>query len=81
MLQTVDLSNSVSDESGVIYLAKDLQQFEANPEDTEQLVVRKVPFSELYRMVSEGKITDSLTVAAVLKVQIMILEGTLKCNN
>jgi 8-oxo-dGTP pyrophosphatase MutT (NUDIX family) len=69
------LSNSVSDEYGVIFLARELKQEEAMPEETEELVVRKVPFAEVYRMVEQGIITDSLTVAAVLKVQILLLEG------
>ncbi|ASU36067.1 NUDIX domain-containing protein [Mucilaginibacter xinganensis] len=76
-LQRLHLSNSVSDEFGIIYLAQNLEQFDADPEDTEQLVVKKVPFSEVYQMVCNGTITDSLTVAAVLKVQLLIAEGGL----
>ncbi|HTD41313.1 MAG TPA: hypothetical protein VK671_11880, partial [Mucilaginibacter sp.] len=57
--------------------AQNLQQFEADPEDTEQLIIKKVPFAEVYKMVTNGEITDSLTVAAVLKVHIMRLEGNL----
>lgn len=76
-LQRMHLSNSVSDELAIIYLAQDLQQFEAEPEDTEQLIVKKVPFAEVYRMVCNGEITDSLTVAAILKIQLMLLEGRL----
>ncbi|UEG54236.1 NUDIX hydrolase [Mucilaginibacter daejeonensis] len=71
------LSNSVSDEYGVVYLARGLQQFEAEPEETEQLVIRKLPFAEAYQMVVEGKITDSMTVAAILRVQLMINNGEL----
>jgi hypothetical protein len=48
------------------------------PEETEELVVKKIPFEEVYQMVSEGKITDSLTVAGILKVKLMLLEGKLK---
>jgi 8-oxo-dGTP pyrophosphatase MutT (NUDIX family) len=77
-IQEMHLSNSVSDEYCVIYLARNLEQKAAMPEETEQLVVRKLPFSELYHMVAHGVITDAITVAAVLKVHIMILEGTLK---
>jgi ADP-ribose pyrophosphatase len=76
-LLRMHLSNSVSDELSIIYLAQDLQQFEAEPEDTEQLIIKKVPFNEAYRMVCDGEITDSLTVAAVLKIQVMLLEGRL----
>ena len=76
-IQRMHLSNSVSDELCIIYLARDLTQFEAEPEDTEQLIVNKVPFAEVYRMVCSGEITDSVTVAAVLKVQLLLLENRL----
>jgi len=72
------LSNSVSDEFGSIYLARGLKQEEAMPEETEQLVVKKVPFAKAYEMVEEGIITDSLAVTAILKVKILLLEGRIK---
>jgi ADP-ribose pyrophosphatase len=77
-LNRFHLSNSIGDEYGYIYLARELEQFEAEPEETEQLIVKKVPFSEVYRMVCNSEITDSMTVAAVLRVQLMILEGSIK---
>ncbi|MBD0286028.1 MAG: NUDIX hydrolase [Flavisolibacter sp.] len=77
-LMDVHLSNSVSDEYGVVFLARELIQKQAQPEETEQLVIKKVPFDEAYRMVEGGIITDSLAVAAILKVKILLLEGTLK---
>ena len=76
-IQHFHLSNSVSDELSIIYLAQNLQQFDAEPEDTEQLIVKKLPFNEVYQMVCNGTITDAMTVAAVLKVQLMILEKKL----
>lgn len=76
-IQRMHLSNSVSDELAIIYLATDLKQFEPEPEDTEQLITRKVPFDEVYNMVCDGRITDSMTVAAVLRARLMLLEGTL----
>lgn len=76
-IQRMHLSNSVSDELCIIYVATGLEQFEAEPEDTEQLIVTKVPFDEVYRMVCAGEITDSVTVAAVLKVKLMLLENRL----
>jgi 8-oxo-dGTP pyrophosphatase MutT (NUDIX family) len=77
-LMNLHLSNSVSDEYGSIYLARQLRQEEAMPEETEQLTVKKVPFEEAYHMVETGIITDSLTVMAMLKVKILLLEGKLK---
>ncbi|MBX2980759.1 MAG: NUDIX hydrolase [Flavobacteriales bacterium] len=71
------LSNSASDEEALIYVAQGLEFHEPEPDHNEQLELRKIPFSELYGMVSRGEVTDSLTVAAVLKVQLMLLEGRL----
>jgi 8-oxo-dGTP pyrophosphatase MutT (NUDIX family) len=66
------LSNSVSNELGILYLAKDFEQFEAQPEETEQLEVKKIPFEKAYQMVIKGEITDSLTVAGILRVKLMM---------
>ena len=61
------VSNSVSDEYAVVYVAQDLRAGEAEPEDTEKLAVQKMPFSQALQWVMNGKITDSITVAAILK--------------
>ena len=76
-LMDFHLSNSVCDEHGQIFLAQKLTQQEAHPEETEQLQVRKLPFAEAYAMVEDGRITDSLSVAAIQKVQLMLLDGRL----
>ncbi len=76
-IQRMYLSNSVCDEEAIIYLAQNLEQFEAEPEETEQLVIRKLPFEEVYQMVCKGEITDAITVAAVLKVHILLAENLL----
>lgn len=76
-IQRMHLSNSVSDELAIIYLARNLEQFEPEPEETEQLVIKKLPFDAVYQMVCRGEITDSMTVAAVLKVKTMLFESQL----
>jgi len=65
------LSNSVSDEVAVVYLATDLEQGEAQPEGTEELVVRWLPFDEVMAMVTSGEIGDALSV---LPLQAIALE-------
>lgn len=72
------LSNSVSDELGITYLARHLQQEKAEPEETENLIIKKIPFAEAFAMVQQGEITDSMSVAAIYKVQYMLATGTLK---
>jgi len=69
------LSNSVSDEVAVVYLATDLEQGEAQPEGTEDLVVRWLPFDEVVAMVASGEIGDALSV---LPLQALALER-LRC--
>ncbi len=62
-------SNSVTDEVAYIYLAKELSAGESNLEETESdLEVKKLPFSEALNMVLAGDITDSMSVAGILKV-------------
>lgn len=77
-LLRMDLSNSASDEHAILYIAQDLEFQTPEPDSNEELVLRKLPFEELYRMVMRGGILDSLTVAAVLKLKILMLEGTLR---
>lgn len=71
-IQRMHLSNSVSDELAIIYIARGLVQGEAEPEETEQLQLKKVPFQEAFNMVMNGEITDSISVAAILKTQYLI---------
>lgn len=69
MIQRVHLSNSVSDEEGLLYLAEDLLIGAHALEDTEaDLKVWKLPLLEAVHMVETGKITDSLSVIGLLKV-------------
>lgn len=77
-LLRLHLSNSVSDEWAVVYLARDLRQEMAEPEETEQLVIRKLPFAGAVDMVEKGEITDSMSVAAIYKVQLLLAQGKLK---
>ncbi|MEI6489334.1 MAG: NUDIX hydrolase [Bacteroidota bacterium] len=76
-IQELHLSNSASDEFGILYIAQDLSFGDAHPEDEEELVCRKIHFDELYQLVCDGKITDSLTVTIVLKAKLMMMEGKL----
>lgn len=77
-LMDFHLSNSVCDEHGAIFLARKLSQHQAQPDETEELAVKKVPFEEAYRMVENGQITDSMAVAGILKVKLMLLDGRIK---
>ena len=67
-LGEVYLSNSVSDEKAVMYLAQNLSQHQACPEETEQLKIRKLPLKEAIEMAQNGQITDALSVLTLLKI-------------
>jgi 8-oxo-dGTP pyrophosphatase MutT (NUDIX family) len=73
----MDLSNSASDEQAIIFVAQGLTHHAPQPDHDEELEQRKLPFAELHGMVMRGEVRDSLTVAAVMKVKLMMLEGTL----
>ena len=75
---TMHLSNSVTDEWSVIYLARDLEEKEAQPDETEKLAVKKIPFDEAVRMIEDGLITDAMAVAAIQKIQLLVYQGKLK---
>ena len=67
-LGRLDLSNSVTDEEAVLFIARGLRHGEATPEPTESLSVRWVPFDEAVAMTRDGRITDAISVAAILRV-------------
>jgi 8-oxo-dGTP pyrophosphatase MutT (NUDIX family) len=66
LMGTAHLSNSVSDEVGLYFLATGLTQGTSCPDPTEELAIKHVAFSEALNMVLAGEITDSLSVMAIL---------------
>lgn len=73
----MDLSNSLSDERAVVFLAFDLTPGEPRPEGTEVLRRRRAHFREVLKNVADAHIRDSLTVAAVLRAHHMAVTGQL----
>ncbi len=71
------LSNSVSDEWGIVYLATELSFGQSNPEATEDITIRKVSLETFFEEVEAGQITDSLSVTACYKLMLMKSQGTL----
>ena len=67
-LVRVDLSNSISDERAVLFLATGLTHGEASPDPTEALGIRWVPFDEALEMTLDGRITDAMSVIAIQRV-------------
>jgi len=76
-LVEMDLSNSVTDERSTAFLAWDLSETPAQPDEHEQLQVLRVPFWDAVARVKKGKIRDSISVSALLRVALMALQGEL----
>lgn len=64
----VHLSNCFSAERGLLYVARGLREGQAEPDHTEELQLKKIPFAECLAMVDRGEIKDSLTIIAVLRM-------------
>jgi len=67
-LNSLYTSNSITNEIGYIYLAEDLISGESEPEHTEDLTVKVVPFLEAYQMVLDYEIKDSLAIIGIMRV-------------
>ncbi len=62
-------SNSVTDETGYVFLAKQLSFADTEPDDTEDLKIWKLPAAEAIQMVKEGKITDAISMIGLLRLE------------
>ena len=63
-----DLSNSVTDEVAVLFVATGLEAGPASPEGTEQLQLRWVALEEAMAMIRRGEISDAMTILAIQAV-------------
>lgn len=68
------LSNCFSSEEAVVYMARGLREVEKEPEGTEVLEVRKIPFADCVKMVHAGEVTDSITLIGVLRAERFLAE-------
>lgn len=75
LLCNMHTSNSATDEYCHIYLAQNLTFEESEPEESEDLLVKKLPFETVYQMVMNGEITDSLSMVGILKTKLLLNEG------
>lgn len=75
-LQT-DFSNAVTDEVGFGFLAWDLEPGADDPDDSEMLEVRRLPFPEALEMVLDDRIRDAFTQMMLLKVDALGRRGRL----
>lgn len=76
----IDISNSVTDEQAVCFIALGLKAGEKAPEETEVLGHRRVPFKEALAEALDGRIRDGLTVATLLRAHHMATIGAIEPN-
>jgi 8-oxo-dGTP pyrophosphatase MutT (NUDIX family) len=67
-LVRLHLSNSVTDEAGVVYLARGLSHGTSQPEPTERIEVRWVAFDEALAMTVDGRISDAMSLIGLQRV-------------
>ena len=65
-------SNSITDERGIVYVAKDQTEGETEFEESEDLQIIKLPLEEAVAYALNGEITDVITVASLLKLSITL---------
>lgn len=73
-IMRIHTSNSVTDEEGFVFLAEKLTPGDTDFDHTEDLEIKKLPFDEVVDMVMNGLITDSLSIAGILKAD-RLLKG------
>ena len=67
-LMWLHTSNSVCDEAGVVYVARQLTPGPTQFEETEDLTIQVLPFAEALDWVLSGRITDAVSVAGILRL-------------
>ena len=71
-LMTCHTSNSVTDERGIVYIARGLSEGETAFEESEDLQILKLPVEEAIQYVIKGEITDAISVASLLKLSYIL---------
>lgn len=61
------LSNCFSSEVGKAFIARDLRQVAPEPDGTEVLKIKCIPFKECLAMVEAGAIKDTLSIVAIYR--------------
>jgi 8-oxo-dGTP pyrophosphatase MutT (NUDIX family) len=67
-LGSIDNSNGVTTDVAHLYLARQLTFLQPKQDPEERIVTRWVAFPRVVQMVMDGEITESCSVAAILKV-------------
>jgi 8-oxo-dGTP pyrophosphatase MutT (NUDIX family) len=69
-LMRLHTSNSITDESGIVFVARGLTEGETAFEESEDLEIRRLPLEDAIEMAMQGEITDAISVAALLRIAV-----------
>jgi len=72
-----EMTNSITDERAIAWIAWGLTPVPIDPDETEIIHVARVPFGDLLREIGTGAIRDMFTVATALRAYHMAREGLL----
>jgi 8-oxo-dGTP pyrophosphatase MutT (NUDIX family) len=67
-LSSLYTSNSITNEIGYIYLAEELIMGKQEPDHTEELDVKIIPFMDAYQKVLQYEIKDALAIIGIFRV-------------
>ena len=67
-LMFLHTTNSITDEEGYVFVARNLKEGQPEFDEDEALEIRKLPLTKAIDMAREGEITDAISVAALLRV-------------
>ena len=68
LLMRLHTSNSITDEEGFVFIARDLEHGDPQFDEMEVLDIRKLPIAEVVAMIERGEMTDAISVAAILRI-------------
>ena len=71
----MEMSNSITDERAIAWLAWDLTEVAKDPDPTEVIELARVPFMTLMREIDRGAVRDTFTVATALRAYHMARES------
>lgn len=70
-LLQVQISNSVTDQDGHVFIAEQLTAGEQSLDDSEDIEVIRVPLKDAVAMACDGRITDDFSVVSLLRVALL----------
>jgi 8-oxo-dGDP phosphatase len=73
-----DVSNSVTDERGLGFLALDLSPVPTEPDETEEFAMARIPFHEALSLAMAGHMRDLITLAMLLRAHHMAVKGKIR---